>query len=136
VGLRSDGTVVATGYDGAHECDISSWQLLGQTAPSLSRSPSKSKVTYKRKKGVAKFTLSCTARDWANFNVPGLTVYLQSSSNGKKWKRLVTRHTNGSGLASKAFKSKKKGTTYYRWYVPATSAYSSVATGKQKVVVK
>jgi YVTN family beta-propeller protein len=112
--------------------------VIGDAAPlslSISRSPSKSSVTYKRKKKVAKFTLSATLSD-ASGRVAGAVVWLQKSSNGKKWSNLYKLKTNASGKASKAFSVKKKGTTYYRWSVPATAWDKAGLTGKQKVVVK
>ena len=36
----------------------------------------------------------------------------------------------------KAFKSRKKSTLYYRWYVPASAGYNTVYSAKQKVQVK
>lgn len=103
--------------------------------PTLKRSPSSSSLTYKRKKGVAKFTLSATLSDPFG-PLSAAYVWLQKSSNGKKWSTLYKLKTNGSGRVSRALSTKKKGTTYYRWYAPATEVDRSAATGKQKVVVK
>lgn len=103
--------------------------------PTIARSPSSSSLTYKRKKGKAKFTLAATVRD-ARGGVPGASVWLQKSSNGKKWSTLYRLKTNSAGKVSKAFSVKKKGTTYYRWYAPATIYDAVKWTGKQKVRVK
>ena len=101
----------------------------------MKRSPNGSSVSYKRKKGVAKFTLSVTLTD-ARGAVAGKYVWLQKSSNGKKWSNLYRLTTNASGKASKAFSAKKKSTTYYRWSAPVTPYDRAGATSKQKVVVK
>ena len=111
-------------------------QPLVQTTPSLTRSPPKSSLTYPRGNGVAKYTLSVTLSDSLGSPIEGLIVYLQSSANGKKWRKRATLGTNWLGMASRAFKSKTKSTTYYRWNVPATPGCRSVISGNQKVVVK
>ena len=108
----------------------------GQLAISVTRSPSKSSVTYKRKSGVAKFTLAATVKDARGVRIASATAYLQSSANGKTgWHRIATIATNASGVASKAFKAKKRSTTYYRWVVPVTDARLGKTTSKQKVVI-
>lgn len=115
-------------------------QSLSRNVPkaSISRSPSKSSLTYKRKKGKARFTLSATMRGWNNTKLTKRVVYLQTSKNGKTgWKNTYKLTTNSSGKASKSFKVKKKGTVYYRWYVPAKSGMNkSTTSSKQKVRVK
>ena len=85
---------------------------------------------------MAKYTLSVTLSDSLGSPIEGLIVYLQSSANGKKWRKRATLGTNWLGMASRAFKSKTKSTTYYRWNVPATPGCRSVISGNQKVVVK
>ncbi|MDR3686162.1 MAG: leucine-rich repeat domain-containing protein [Coriobacteriia bacterium] len=101
----------------------------------MKRSPSSSALSYKRKKGVAKFTLAVTLSD-PRGAVAGVAVWLQKSSNGKKWSNLYRLATSTSGKASKAFSAKKKGTTYYRWSAAATAFDGAGLTPKQKVVVK
>ena len=63
-------------------------------------------------------------------------MYLQSSKNGKTWKTYARLTTNSSGAVTRSFKSRAKSTTYYRWYLPATSKWVSATTSKQKVTVK
>jgi hypothetical protein len=100
---------------------------------SITRSPSRSVYTVKRKKGVANYTLSATLRGSDGTRGSGLRIYLQKSKNGKSgWKNTYTRATDGSGRAVVRFTSRKKGTAYYRWYVPQPKATSK----KQTVVVK
>ncbi len=109
----------------------------GQFAISATRAPSKSSVTYTRKNGVVKFALSVTVKDARSVRIASTNVYLQSSANGStKWKNAFTLATNGSGVASHAFKATKRSTTYYRWVVPVTDARLGFTTSKQKVVVK
>jgi hypothetical protein len=104
--------------------------------PKITRSPSASKVTYKRKKGKAKFTLKARMLDQFALPVKSTKVYLQTSSNGRKWKNSYTLNTNASGWVSKTITVKKKGTKYYRWYRPKTTTNTSAQTGAQRVIVK
>jgi photosystem II stability/assembly factor-like uncharacterized protein len=107
----------------------------GSTPVSISRSPSKSAITCKRKKGVAKFTLKATFTS-AGLPDGGMAVRLQTSSNGKSWKAGYKLKTNASGVAAKAFSAKKKSTTYYRWCSPASSSHSVAYSSRFKVIVK
>jgi len=115
-------------------------QSLTRIVPkaSVTRSPSGSSLTYKRKRGVAKYTLSGTMTGWNKTRLAKRTVYLQTSKNGKTgWKNTYKLTTSSTGKASKSFKIKTRGTRYYRWYVPAKSGMNtSTYATKQKVVVK
>jgi hypothetical protein len=107
------------------------------TTPSIVRSPDTSSITVKREKGSAKYTLSATLRDTDGTLVCGARLYLETSMNGKtNWKNSYALKTNSAGVASKAFKSKKAGTVYYRWYAPASTGYRKVYSAKQKVHVE
>jgi Leucine-rich repeat (LRR) protein len=103
--------------------------------PSLTRSPSSSTLTYRRRSGVAKFALSARMAD-ARGAVPKTGVRLQRSANGKTWTTLVTLTTDGGGRVSRIVSEKKARTMYYRWYSVLTAYDNAVPTGKQKVVVK
>ena len=110
-----------------------------QLRPSVSaimRQPNVSSVTYKRRKGAAKYTLSATMTGDFGRPIGSGSVQLQSSKNGKTWKRYATLTTSSKGVASRSFKSKTKSTTYYRWYLPKTSKWVEATTSKQKVTVK
>jgi hypothetical protein len=104
--------------------------------PTITRSPSAGKLTYKRKKGKAKFTLKARMLDQFALPVKSTKVYLQTSSNGRSWKNSYTLYTNSTGWLSKTITAKKKGTKYYRWYRPASTTNTSAQSGAQKVVVK
>ncbi len=108
------------------------------SAVSVTRSPSKSAVTYKRKKGVAKFTLAATFASAGGPRVAGHLVYLQTSKNGRSWKDAYAVRTDGSGKAAKTFKIKKKSTLYYRWRSPRSEALYvlDAYSPSTKVVVK
>ena len=104
--------------------------------PTLKRSPSASSLTYSRKKGVAKFTLSATLSDGLGA-APGTGVWLQKrTSSKKKWTTLYKLTTNPRGNVSKAFAVKKKGTTYYRWISVATTLDRSVTSKSQTVRIR
>jgi hypothetical protein len=108
-------------------------------APSIrvTRAPSASKVTYKRKAGVAKYTLKATVNDQFGASVVGAPVYLQKyNTTTKHWVTYKTRTTSSSGAVSVTFASKRKSATSYRWYAPATSDHVSAKTGTQRVYVK
>jgi hypothetical protein len=101
----------------------------------IKRSPSGSSLTYKRRRGVARFTLGATLSD-ARGRVGGAWVWLQKSSNGRKWSNVVRLRSNSAGTVAKGLSAKKKGVTYYRWYAPATASDRAAATLKQRVRVK
>jgi hypothetical protein len=79
--------------------------------------------------------LAATLAD-AKGSVASATVWLQKSANGSKWTNLAQLKTNSSGKTSKVLGVTKKGTTYYRWYSPATAQHLPAWTAKQKVRVK
>lgn len=102
------------------------------------RKPTSSKLSYKRKSGVAKFKLSAKVTGWGGLPLAKRTVYLQTSKTGTSgWKNTYKLTTSSTGSASKSFKIKTKGVRYYRWYMPAKSGVNYKAyTTKQKVTVK
>jgi hypothetical protein len=101
----------------------------------IKRSPSSSSLTYRRKGGVAKFTLSATFRDSRGW-VPKTRVWLQKSTNGRKWTNVSALTTTSSGKASKTLPVRTRGTTYYRWHTVSTAYDRFADSTKQKVVVK
>lgn len=126
--------LVWTGSDGV---DDQVFRAKLVTTPSVARSPKKWTVTVKRKKKVARYTLSAVVRDTDGTLVGGARVYLQVSKNGKtKWKKAATLRTNAAGKVAKQFKSRKKSKLYYRWYVPVGVGYNKVYSGRQRVIVK
>jgi len=111
--------------------------IYPQMAPSVTRSPSSSAKTYKRKKGVARYSLYATLHLPAGLTPAGQRVYLQSSANGRtKWKTIYRLTTNRAGMVVRSFKAKKKGTVYYRWSVLPSSRTLAAVTNKQKIVIK
>jgi hypothetical protein len=104
---------------------------------SISRKPNVSSVTYRRRSGVAKFTLSATMKGWGGRLLKGRTVYLQTSKNGTTWKSTYKLKTSSIGKASKTFRITTKQVRYYRWYVPAKSQVNlKTYSPKTKVTVK
>jgi hypothetical protein len=111
--------------------------LYPAIAPSVTKSPTPSTLTYRRKKGVARWTLAAMLRWPGGAAQPGQRVYLQSSANGRtKWKTLYRLTTNSGGKVSRTLSSKKRATTYYRWYVQPSPRTAATIVGKQKIVVK
>ena len=106
--------------------------------PSLSRTPSASKKTYRRRHGKAKYTLSCVVKGAGGVAVPGVKISLQQSANGKTgWKRLATYASDGSGRVARSFTSKKRSTRWYRWAVASqTGVTATPKTSKQKITVR
>jgi hypothetical protein len=95
---------------------------------SVVRYPNKSSISAKRKRYLTLSTLVRDSRGGASY---GAYSILQTSKNGRSgWKNTYKMYTNSDGMASKAIRPTKKGTTYYRWVV------GSRKTAKQKVVVK
>jgi hypothetical protein len=101
--------------------------------PSIKRSPSAAKLTYKRN---AKFTLSAIFTDQFALRLGGYSVYLQTSSNGKKWKNTYHATTDGNGFAGFKFTGKKKGVVYFRWARLKSSTNAATYSGTQKVTIK
>lgn len=101
----------------------------------ISRSPNKASLTYKRKRGTAKFTLAATVAD-ARGAVAGQWVWLQKSSNGRTWKNAYKVKTSAAGKVSVTIKLKKRQTIYYRWSAPQTTYDFAKTTAKQKVRIK
>jgi hypothetical protein len=100
------------------------------------RSPSKSTLTFKRKRGVAKFTLRASVTTSSGRRVSSNWMWLQTSKNGGTWQSAYKLKTNSLGSASKTIVAKKKSTKYYRWYSPRTLTHLAATTAKQKVVIK
>jgi hypothetical protein len=109
----------------------------GVLARTLLRSPLASSKTYKHKHKWARFTLSARLADSNGVGFAGVIVYLQHSKNGKtKWHNHYALVTDAAGVASRAFKTKKQSTTYYRWKATATGDYPEIVTAKQRIRVK
>ena len=72
-----------------------------------------------RQNGAAKFTLSAVMREVSGAPLFGRIVYLQTSTDGKTWKKTYKLVTSNTGKVSRRFSVRSKQTTYYRWYVPA-----------------
>jgi len=122
------------GYDGTH---YQIFRAKPVTTPSIARSPNKNTVTVRRRKHVARWTLSAKLRDKDGTLIAGVRVYLQTSKNGKsRWSNTYRLKTNTNGQVSKKFSTRKRGTRYYRWYVPASPGYNKVYSARQKVQVK
>jgi Leucine-rich repeat (LRR) protein len=105
-----------------------------QLTPNLTRSPKSSSLSYKRKHGVAKFTLGATLRDGRGY-VGGARVYLQRLV-GSKWVTVYRGRSSASGRVAATIKAKTRGTRYYRWYAPVTALDTAVTTSKQKVRIR
>lgn len=104
--------------------------------PSIARTPTWSKATFKRKRGVARFTLGARLTGDGSA-LSGRYLYLQSSKNGKTgWKNVTRLKTNSTGRVSKPLAIKKAGTTYYRWYAYSTATTFAGGTVAQKVIVR
>lgn len=106
-----------------------------QIALNIVRSPGGSSLSYKRKRGVAKFTLSATLSD-ARGKVRGQRVWLQKSTDGRSWKTVTKVATNSVGKASVTLRFKKRQAVYYRWYAPQTVYNFSKTTSRQRVRIK
>jgi len=108
-----------------------------KTKPVLSRTPAGTSRSYKRRRGVAKFSMSLKVRDIGGDPIKGAKVKLQRfSTSSYTWKTYATLTTGSTGVARKNFSSKKRGTKYYRWYVPATGTHYSRTTSEQRIIIK
>jgi hypothetical protein len=131
IGVRSD----YGPYSSAWTTITVTYTAPVRTAIAITRSPSKSSATFKRKKGVAKFTLKATVSS-AGRPVVGTIVWLQTSSNGKKWKNAYKLTSTSAGLVSKKLSVKKRSTAYYRWIAPESPIHLSGSSTKFRVIVK
>jgi hypothetical protein len=136
---------VAVGALGAHSLRARATNNLGHTgtvavwAFSVKRStwlapnPSAGSVTIKRG---ATWLYAATLRSHCGATVAGKTVLLQRSTNGSSWSTVASRTSSGGGTVSRSAKMSTKGTTYWRWYVPADGSYFAAAGSRIKLVVK
>lgn len=108
---------------------------LVQHVLTVVRTPSASSLTYRRRHGIAKFTLAARFGDSLGA-MSGVVAYLQKSGDGRKWSRLSRIVTTGTGRASLTISAKKTGRTYYRWYAPATVLNTACVTKSQRVTVR
>ena len=107
-----------------------------KTPCSITRSPASATLTYKRKKGSAKFTLTATVKG-QYWTFAGTSVALQSSANGKNgWKTVAALKTSAAGAASKTLTIKRASTRYYRWYTANSATHSAAYSTTFKVRVK
>jgi len=146
--VDANGVVAVTGADIPHTTAVKgrvsypasafAGLPLRVAAASIARSPSGANLSYRRRSGVARYTLKATLKGPAGYPMASQRLLLQSSTNGRTgWKTVATLKTNSKGQASKSFKVTKARTVYYRWYSPGRSgAYLKVATSKQKVTVR
>jgi hypothetical protein len=102
---------------------------------SVSRTPKASSLSYKRRRGVARFKLGATLST-SRGRLGGATVWLQKSTNGRSWKSVYKLRSNSSGNVSKRLSVKRRGVGYYRWYVPSAADRLAAYTAKQRVRVK
>ncbi len=110
---------------------------LVRTKPVLSRTPTGTSRSHRRSHGVAKFSMSLKVSDIGGDPIAGATVKLQRFSNRTyTWQTYATLTTGSTGIARKYFSAKKRGTTYYRWYVPATGTHYSRTLSEQRIIIK
>jgi hypothetical protein len=129
----STGSYYVDVNDGAGDGFASLAWSVNPIRPKIARTPSASSLTYKRKKGVAKFTLSARFTNQFGLPLTSTTVYVQTSSNGKKWKNAYKGKTGADGVDAWTFSIKKKGKYYFRWSAPLGKGATS---GTQKVTIK
>jgi hypothetical protein len=107
------------------------------TKVSIARTPNKPVVSYTRRSGVAKFTLSALIKDGDSRPIANRRVYLQTSTNGRTWTTTYGITTSSAGKAAKAFAVSTKQVRYYRWYVLAKSPLNlTTYSAATKVIVK
>jgi hypothetical protein len=104
--------------------------------PSIWRTPAAAKLSYKRKKRVAKFALGACVTDQYGVPLADVRLYLQTSQNGKRWKNLFALDTNTGGWVSRVIAKTKIGSTYYRWYRPWSATSKSAVSLSQKVSIR
>ena len=103
----------------------------------ITRAPSASILTYRRRSGFARYALSAVVRTAKGAPVRNRWMYLQTSANGKTgWKSSYKMKTNASGKVAKSVLMRTAGSRYYRWYLPATKTNYLVRTGVQRVNVR
>ena len=102
-----------------------------RTQPKIAVTPTGSSYTV----GVNKtITLGATVRTKSGARVVRKAVYLQKSTNGTSWSHYTSRTTNSSGQVSFGVKPTRRGTVYWRWYVPQSDSYRTVSGPKVRIV--
>lgn len=114
--------------------------------PTIKRSPSKSKLTYKRKgrPAAVKVKLSAQFTEYKGYPLANQPVYLQARVKTRKgkiyWSNAYNLRTDNKGRVSKTLRIEHKGTRHYRWAYKRrdSSAYDlrSSYSKTQKIVIK
>lgn len=101
--------------------------------PKLTKSPSGSSYTVLLNKT---WKYSVTLSRAAGAPIAGKKVYLQRSTNNRTWSTYATYYASAAGLATRTWKFTARGTTYWRWSVPADTTFNAVNGSSTKVVCK
>ena len=102
----------------------------------VTKSPSGSLYTLKRKSGVVSWTFTGTFKTSAGAVVKSKSVVLQKSTNGTTWKTAYRLSTNTHGKAARKLTFRAKGTTYWRWYCAANATCKAATGTRTKIVVR
>ncbi len=103
----------------------------------VARTPNRAALSYARKGGVCRFTLSAVIKGWGARPAARRYVYLQTSTNGKRWTSTYKILTSSLGKASKSFVIRSRQVRYYRWSVPAQGGVNLLTYGAAtKVTVR
>ncbi|MDO9175219.1 MAG: hypothetical protein Q7V62_10475, partial [Actinomycetota bacterium] len=120
------------------DAQVASFRVVPSVVtPRVARSPSAWSKTVKRKRGVARYTLRITVTRPGGVPIGALGVRIQTSKNGRTgWKNAYWLRTNSSGVAYKAFSTKKRATRYYRWYLSSSYQSRALYTTKQRIIIR
>lgn len=124
-------SLVARATDASGRLTSRTWTFKVRTQPKIAVTPTGSSYTVRAYKTI---TLGATVSTKMGARITGKSVALQKSTNGTTWSHYTTRTTDSSGRVSFGVKPTKRGTVYWRWYVPQSDAYRAVAGRKVRVV--
>lgn len=109
---------------------------VGAYGVRITKSPTGSLYSLRRRNGVAYWTFGATFKTHTGSVIKSKRVYLQRSTNGTSWRTVYTLTTSSYGKASKRLAFRTRGTTYWRWHSPATTTYSAAASSRTKIAVR
>ena len=109
------------------------WVFRVRTLPRLTVSPHSGTYKVAKRKTL---TIRGVLRTRSGKRVAGKAVRVQKSSDGIHWSHYTTRVSDASGAVSCAIKPTKRGTVYWRLYVPQSDSYASVSGGRLRIITR
>ena len=126
-------TLVVRTTDKVGKMSSRAWTFRVRTQPRLTVWPMSSSYTVTLG---GTLTTKATLRTRSGGRIVGKGVYLQRSGNAISWRNYAARVTNSTGQVGYVIKPTRRGTTYWRWYVPTNDTCTSATGAKTRLVTR